>query len=57
MMPGYNTGKLIIGSQYSPPKHSHMNQLDIFWQGVLLQQKQTLRQRLFLLFCGGQDGY
>ena len=57
MMLGYNTGKLIIGSHYSPPKHSHMNQLDIFWQGVLLQQKQTLRQRLFLLFCGGQDGY
>ena len=44
-MKGYNTGKLVIGCRYEPPKRSHMGELDIWWQTILLGRKESLWAR------------
>jgi|AntAceMinimDraft_5_1070358.scaffolds.fasta_scaffold06876_2 hypothetical protein len=35
----YNTGKVLIGGRYAPPKRSCMSDIDIFWQCILLGEK------------------
>lgn len=42
---GYNTGRVIIGCRYEPPRRSHMSNLDVWWQAVLLGQKKSLLER------------
>ena len=32
----YNTGKVVIGSHYERPRHTHMTSEGEFWQSVLL---------------------
>lgn len=44
-MTGYNTGRVIIGCRYEPPRRSHMSNLDVWWQAVLLGQKKSLLER------------
>jgi len=56
MMPGYNTGKVVIGCHYVPPTKNPMNGNNIFWQRVLLQRKPTLLQRLRAFFEGEHNG-
>lgn len=55
-MPGYNTGKVVIGCHYVPPRKNPMNGNNIFWQRVLLQRKPTLLQRLRAFFEGEPYG-
>ena len=52
-MKGYNTGKVVIGCRYEPPKRSHMSELDIWWQTILLGRRQTLLERFKLFFDRG----
>jgi hypothetical protein len=52
-MNGYNTGKVVIGCRYEPPKRSHMSELDIWWQTILLGRRQTLLERFKLFFDRG----
>ena len=54
MMPGYNTGKIVIGCHYVPPRSNPMSSLDCFWQSVLLSRKQSLLQRI-RSFLQGED--
>jgi hypothetical protein len=53
VMNGYNTGRVIIGCRYEPPKRSHMSELDIWWQTILLGRRQTLLERFKLFFDRG----
>jgi hypothetical protein len=43
---GYNTGKVVIGCRYEQPKRSHMDDLNIWWQVMLLARKESLWARL-----------
>jgi hypothetical protein len=45
-MKGYNTGKVVIGCRYEQPKRSHMDDLNIWWQVMLLARKESLWARL-----------
>jgi len=45
-MKGYNTGKVVIGCRYEPLKRSHMDDLNIWWQVMLLARKESLWARL-----------
>ena len=51
-MKGYNTGKVVIGCRYEPPKRSHMGELDIWWQVMLLARKESLWARFKRLVIG-----
>ncbi len=53
-MKGYNTGKLVIGCRYEPPKRSHMDDLNIWWQVMLLARKESLWAR-FKRFTTGES--
>lgn len=55
-MPGYNTGKIVIGCHYVPPQKNHMNSLDYFWQSILLRTRQTPMQQLRSFFNGDYYG-
>tara|TARA_B110000503_G_C6836936_1_gene285184 strand:- start:313 stop:477 length:165 start_codon:yes stop_codon:yes gene_type:complete len=52
-MKGYNTGKLVIGCRYEPPRRSHMDDLNIWWQTILLGKKESLWAR-FKRFTTGE---
>jgi hypothetical protein len=43
---GYNTSKVVIGCRYEPPKRSHMDDTNIWWQTILLGRKESLWERL-----------
>ena len=49
----YNTGKVLIGLHYRPRQDSHMNDNNIYWQGVLLGKRRSLLQRLIDLWRAG----
>lgn len=51
-MIGYNTGKLVIGKYHQKPQKAFNDDLNIFWQYVLLGRKKSLLER-FREFCGG----
>ena len=51
-MIGYNTGKMVIGCHYEPPKRDCNSRLDVWWQGILLGRKKSLVGR-FKDFFGG----
>jgi len=51
-MIGYNTGKMVIGKYYQKPQKACNDDLNVFWQNVLLGQKKSLLER-FRAFCGG----
>ena len=46
----YNTGKVLIGGRYVPPKRSCMSDIDIFWQRVLLGEKPPIADALIVWF-------
>jgi hypothetical protein len=52
LMIGYNTGKLVIGKYHQKPQKAFNDDLNIFWQYVLLGRKKSLLER-FREFCGG----
>ena len=52
-MIGYSTGKMVIGKYYQKPVKAHNDDLNVFWQNVLLGQKKSLLER-FKAFCGGE---
>lgn len=50
----YNTGKVLIGCRYEPPKPDYMGRSGEFWQSVLLgihheRRKERWRIALYLL--------
>jgi hypothetical protein len=49
----YNTGKVLIGGKYVPPKRSCMSDIDIFWQRVLLGEKLPIADALIVWFFKG----
>jgi hypothetical protein len=51
-MKGYNTGKIIIGCRYEPPRRSHMDDLNIWWQVMLLARKKTFWARFKQFLTG-----
>ena len=51
-MVGYNTGKIIIGKHYQKPVEACNDDLNVFWQSVLLAQKKSLLERFRALFGG-----
>ena len=52
-MIGYNTGKMVIGKYYQKPQKACNDDLNVFWQDVLLRRKKSLLER-FRVFCGGE---
>ena len=52
-MVGYNTGKMVIGKYYQKPVEACNDDLNVFWQSVLLNQKKSLLER-FRAFFGGE---
>lgn len=52
-MTGYNTGRVVIGCRWEPPKRSCMSANDIWWQTVLLGRRQTILERFKLFFDRG----
>jgi hypothetical protein len=54
-MKGYNTGKVVIGCRYEPPRRSHMDDLNIWWQVMLLGKKETLWARFKRFVTGEQN--
>jgi hypothetical protein len=51
-MIGYNTGKVVIGCRWEPFKRSHMDDLGIWWQTVLLGKKESRWERFKKFFKG-----
>ena len=47
----YNTGKVVIGKAYEPPKLSHGSQEDDFWQDVLLGIHEAKRIQRVQFIC------
>lgn len=41
----YNTGKVLIGSRYEPPKPAYNDPNSEFWQGVLLGDHRYKRKQ------------
>ena len=52
-MTGYNTGKMVIGKHCQKPQKACNDDLNVFWQNVLLGKKKSLLER-FRAFCGGE---
>jgi hypothetical protein len=52
-MSGYNTGKIVIGKYYQKPQKACNDDLNVYWQSVLLKRKKSLIER-FRAFCGGE---
>lgn len=48
----YNTGKVLIGVHYEPPKPEYMNQENEHWQNVLtgVYQKRRANKMQFILY-------
>ena len=53
-MIGYNTGKMVIGCHYEPPKRDYNSDLSVWWQGILLGRKKSLKER-FMDFMRGEQ--
>ena len=53
-MIGYNTGKMVIGCHYKPPKRDYNSDLDVWLQGILLGRKKSLKER-FMDFMRGEQ--
>ena len=51
-MIGYNTGKLVIGKYYQKPQKACNDDLNVYWQSVLLGRKKSLIER-FRAFLRG----
>jgi hypothetical protein len=47
----YNTGKVLIGSNYRPPASSYTSHEDEFWQDVLLGEYQARRLQRVQFIC------
>ena len=50
-MIGYNTGKIVIGKYYQRPHKACNDDLNVFWQDILLNRKKSLLER-FRALCG-----
>jgi hypothetical protein len=51
--PPYNTGRVLIGSRYEPPKPDYMGSNGEFWQSVLLgiHHERRKQRRYFVLYA------
>lgn len=49
----YNTGKVLIGCRYEPPKPDYMGSNGEFWQAILLGDRNTMLYRRALRACLG----
>ena len=47
----YNTGKVLIGCRYEPPKPDYMGSSGEFWQGILLGDRNTVLYRRAMRAC------
>ena len=50
-MNGINTGKVVIGRYYQRPLRDCNDDLNVFWQDILLNRKKSLLER-FRALCG-----
>jgi hypothetical protein len=49
----YSTGKIQIGINYTPPKQNAMSQEDMFWQSVILGERQYVITILRMSYAMG----